>query len=773
MQSSVYQPLVKLENLRVRSHLILSNQGVRPCDAERLPPAAQSVPNAAVRELLCAGKGFVLDQLERRLEFCHAQRWIARPAAQNAPPTHTRTSSENASAQTASTEGLLPSLYDYILAIIPAAQLTCRTPPPPPLSMLSPNIRKDIDDLLSEISELGSPNPIAAVEQITLLISLARFERLNEHAGEGWSPFLYGPRSVCRLDHHSDDRIDGVPGRNDCPGHTTCRWSHIVGVASRGEDVHDVLARFVFPWIRELHAIPDLVGLPKPRVGSPEAAILSLAVQMRDASLTIQGGKPESLNVVIQIVDRLFADAEIGVAGEAFEHLLHQIKATGEWGQFWTPRHLARFMVALLDPRPGEALVDPAAGTGGFLVETIRHLQVRETERTSPDAVRLEWDGTPHGILRPNEIGHDLGQTRLACFDADPTMARIGWMNLSLHGILAPEVHCADVLRTGPFGEQDFDVVLTNPPFGGRSEIEAGDWASIESRQAVVGSRDALFLLLGLELLRSGGRAAVVVPEGFLFGAGSLQVEIREHLLFQHWLEGVISLPAVTFKPYTSVKTAILVFRKEQEPSRPFGAPRTDSVWFYEVTADGFSSSSRRTPHSEPNDLWDALEKWRTKPVTSLDYFQPELHTESNPHGSSDETASFPFRPRQVSRQDQPLRESKCWTAPVRRFAVRPDWESEDGLLHGSHGTDGHPRPEFVHDFRIYEDAAGRRVRQEYLDPACIEANAFNLSAARYRPSTPAQHYPPPAELIRRLRAAELDLVSELDVLLAMLEEHA
>jgi type I restriction enzyme M protein len=737
--------------------------------------------------------------------------------------------------------------------------------------MLPSHLRQAIDELWSTLWSAGISNPMAALEQVVLLLFLRHLEDLDTRARAEGHPSLYGPRDHCTVEHHPVD-VAGADRSRRCPGHAACRWSFLTSEV-QALDAHEHLTRYVVPWMRELNtALPS----PAPR-GSAASALAAVGAHVADAALTLPREKPELLAKAIAMVEQVFGRPETQeVRGEAFEYLLHQIKPGGsEWGQYWTPRHLGRLMAALLDTRPGETVADPAAGTGGFLLAAMEH--ARDTASGRPDPA-------------------------VAGFDVDRTVARVGWMNLALHGVIDPEYYRLDALRTGPMVLSGFDVVLTNPPFGGRSEV-ASDLASNSADRVLKGSRDVLFLVRALQMLARDGRGAVLVPEGVLFGSSGVQRQIRQELLLHHRVEGVVSLPQESFQPYASVKTSILVFRRGPVRREPGEPPYTSAVWFYEVEADGYARGTRGRAPTPGNDLWDLLAKWSSKPELSLEYFQPAVDIGASDYdglawvdtfptdlgapstadqlgawltemyrdsvirtigaalagmdagfleptaGSGDaerlaaieaafrlaaedwrvdggdpdgldvlasvvadavhtvvarregrEAAGPPSaafhtfadlnhalldiveafarpgadrRPRRIVRREEPLESSKCWTAPVRRFAFRPDWTSEDGSLQGSHDAAGTVRPEFVQDPRIYEDPDRWRVRAEFLDPECIEANGFNLSAARYRPASPTRAYPPPAELIRELREMELQLVSELDALLHMLGERA
>lgn len=249
----------------------------------------------------------------------------------------------------------------------------------------------------------------------------------------------------------------------------------------------------------------------------------------------------------------------------------------------------------------------------------------------------MEWDGTPHRIY-----GGDLNVERyftgefFAGYDNDRTMVRIGWMNMILHGIENPTILLRDSLDKNSDYDKDtgaYDIALANPPFTG--SVDKNDLHETRfprnprnAKEPITNKSELLFVWVLLDLLRVGGRAAVIVPEGILFGSTGAHKELRRQLLMEHRVEGVISLPAGAFQPYAGVQTSILVFQKVGGELALGEQPRTEQVWFYDVAADGYTLDAKRNDKPEPNDLWDALEKWKTKDIDSIYYYQPELFDE-------------------------------------------------------------------------------------------------------------------------------------------------
>ncbi|HDR8925987.1 TPA: SAM-dependent DNA methyltransferase [Burkholderia vietnamiensis] len=503
--------------------------------------------------------------------------------------------------------------------------------------MLAPNIRKKVDKLWDRFWSAGLTNPLVAVEQITYLLFLKRLEDLDQRRVAAGRPSLYAKR---------------LP--EDKPEFDTeiCRWSYIRQESTNTRHLIDV----VFPWLRTLDK----------RLSDQEEGteLEGLDGRMADAYFQLDPNKGQVLEDAIRLIDELFAQAGDGSAsqdlmGDTFEYLLAEVATAGKNGQFRTPRHLIRFMVELLAPRPGERLIDPAAGTGGFLFSAQQYLR---RQLSTPDNVRLEWDGAPHRLDTVQASEEELARLNDGrCFvgvDNDRTMARIGWMNLVLHDIDNPSLMQGDSLskREGKdelkplLVSESYRYVLANPPFTGTVDTADLERDSLlfpragtrgkKKDEVLTNKSELLFLWLMLDLLEVGGRCAVIIPEGVLFGNTDAHVKLRRELLTEHCVEAVISLPGGVFQPYTGVKTSIVVFRKETPRSRKSGfekiEPRTENVWFYEIGADGFSIDAKRTARpGQDNDLWDALvqfQRWQHRDGAALEdesrYHQPRYWRE-------------------------------------------------------------------------------------------------------------------------------------------------
>lgn len=506
--------------------------------------------------------------------------------------------------------------------------------------MLAPHLKRKVDDLWNKFWTAGITNPLVAIEQITYLLFLKRLEGVDGKRVADGRASIYDPQFFKDADQ--------------------CRWTYIRQQPNDIPHLRDV----VFPWLRNIETIiakADARGGGKPGAGSNLGTI---GKRMSDAYFQLDPNKGAILTDAVTLIDDLFghvdsASVNDDIMGDTFEYLLSEIATAGKNGQFRTPRHLIRVMVDLLDPQPGMRVVDPAAGTGGFLFSAIGHLLQRHTDT---EKLLLEWDGTPHradgsGLIDIyDQVFNGLNYVG---FDNDRTMVRIGWMNMILHGIENPQIHQRDSLARRKQEEgnesilrllasETYDRVLANPPFTGTvdtADLEVSLFPRAAERGkkaelAITNKSELLFVWLMLDLLKVGGRCAVIVPEGVLFGSGEPHQALRRELLTEHLVEGVISLPGGAFQPYTGVKTAILIFQKEtakvqaraswkQRSSQP---PRTQSVWFYEVQDECYTPDAKRQERKgQDNDLWDAVAKFKRRQdceADALAYYQPQYRTE-------------------------------------------------------------------------------------------------------------------------------------------------
>ena len=493
--------------------------------------------------------------------------------------------------------------------------------------MLSPKLRAKVYTLWTKFWASGMTNPLTSIEQITYLIFLKQLEALDQERVAAGYLSIYGSRDFgdekCNLPHHPDDNYDNDNGI--CHGHPSCTWSKI---KEKGDPLH--LRDYVFPWLRELD-----VTLQK--LSSNANGLQAATRYMEDAFFQLPREKERTLREAIKTIDELFRDvggrsANADLMGDVFEHMLERIKTSGQNGQFRTPRHIIRFMIELLDPQLGARILDPAVGTSGYLINSIQHLRQKLPAEAE---IVYEWDGSPHRlpVPTPEQAQQYFTGDRFVGYDMDRTMVRIGWMNMVLHGIENPAIERRDALsKSMPDSESNrYDTIFANPPYSGnldKGDIHERRFPRHPNRrnEAITDRTELLFVWLILDLLKEGGKAAVIVPEGLLFGSTIAHRTLRRQLLLEHKLHAVISLPAGLFEPYSGVKTSIIVFEKCSGERQPTDPPQTEQVWFYEIAADGYTLDKKRTAQStSDNDLWDALYKWDNPPVQAKTYFQPKL----------------------------------------------------------------------------------------------------------------------------------------------------
>ena len=443
--------------------------------------------------------------------------------------------------------------------------------------MLTAAIQRQVDALWDKFWSGGIANPLAAMEQISYLLFMRRLdeEDARRAADAEW------------LDKAHASVFEG---------HEGCRWSRFRHLPGDEMLVH--VRDVVFPFIKGLGGddhpfatyMKDAVFLV------PKASLLVEAVGILDAIY-------EEIERERQQAGQTFHDTQ----GDLYEHLLSEISTAGKNGQFRTPRHLIQMICALVDPKLGEEVCDPACGTGGFLLGAYQHVL---TQHTSPELRQTDENGMERGLvgdrLTDERQWTALRERTLHGYDFDSTMVRIGLMNLVLHGVDHPKLGYADTLSKR-FDEKDrYDVVLANPPFKG--SIDKGDIH--EDLRLNTKKTELLFVNRIIDLLRIGGRAGVIVPDGVLFGSSNAHKALRKMVVDECELQGVVSMPSGVFKPYAGVSTAVLIFVK---------GGQTENVWFFDMTADGLSLDDKREK-VDANDIPDVIRSWRKRdPKTDTD----------------------------------------------------------------------------------------------------------------------------------------------------------
>jgi type I restriction enzyme M protein len=429
-------------------------------------------------------------------------------------------------------------------------------------SVITGELKSKVDRIWDAFWSGGIANPLEVMEQLTYLLFIRRLDELHT-AKEN-------------LANRTGEPIDSPIF---APSQERLRWSRFKDETP--QVMFTTVGEQVFPFLRSLGADGSTYSrhMQDARFAIPTPALLAKVVDL--------------------IADIPMADRD--TKGDLYEYMLGKIATAGTNGQFRTPRHIIALMVAMTAPTPQDEICDPAAGTAGFLVAAGEHLR-----RTHP------------GVLLDATQRHHFHHSMFHGFDFDATMLRIGSMNMLLHGVENPDIRYRDSLAEGASEEEDlYSLILANPPFAGSLDYES----TSKDLQRVVKTKktELLFLALFLRLLKPGGRAAVIVPDGVLFGSSKAHRELRRLLVEVHKLDAVVKLPGGVFKPYAGVSTAILFFTKTNSGG-------TDNVWFYEVTADGWSLDDKRTPllpeeqlgplrpfseaAHERNNLPDVLARW-------------------------------------------------------------------------------------------------------------------------------------------------------------------
>src|SRR5881296_2822795 len=458
--------------------------------------------------------------------------------------------------------------------------------------MITGEIKNQIDRIWDAFWSGGISNPLEVIEQITYLLFLRRLDDLH----------TLEENKSARLKKPMERRV--FPEGNDSKGrpYKDLRWSRFKHFAPG--DMYTMLAEHVFPFLRTLGGDDSTYAhhMKDARFTIPTAALLARVVDLLDA---------------VPMEDR-------DTKGDVYEYMLGKIATAGQNGQFRTPRHIIQLMVEIVAPQPTDIICDPACGTAGFLMTAGEYLREHHPE-----------------ILRDAKLKEHFHHHLFHGFDFDNTMLRIGSMNMLLHGVENPDIRYRDSLAQDHAGEEEkYTLVLANPPFAGSLDYEstAKDLLQIVKTKKT----ELLFLALFLRLLKPGGRAAVIVPDGVLFGSSKAHTELRRILVEEQKLDGVVSLPGGVFKPYAGVSTAILLFTKTNSGG-------TDQVWFYDVNADGMSLDDKRTSllpgerlgavprtalaedeHTK-NNLPDVLSRWseraraeRERPRTAQSFVVPK-----------------------------------------------------------------------------------------------------------------------------------------------------
>lgn len=411
--------------------------------------------------------------------------------------------------------------------------------------VITGELKYKIDRVWDAFWSGGISNPLEVIEQITYLLFIRRLDELQ------------------LLKEREDEILgEGIMNPIFDSGHEELRW-HVFRHEAPAE-MFATVGQKVFPFLQNM--------------GTDGS---TYSEHMKDARFTIP--TPALLSKVVDMLDDIPMENR-DTNGDLYEYMLSKLSTSGTNGQFRTPRHIIQLMVDLMEPKPGDAICDPACGTAGFLVAASEYVRKNHPEAMSDEFQRTQFHRSMfHG------------------YDFDSTMLRIGSMNMLLHGVEEPDIRYRDSLSEGASGDAEkYTLILANPPFAGSLDYEA---TSKDLQRTVKTKKtELLFLALFLKLLKPGGKAAVIVPDGVLFGSSKAHKELRRILVEDQKLDGIVKLPSGVFKPYAGVSTAILLFTKTDSGG-------TDEVWFYDVTADGLSLDDKRNP-VDANDLPDVCARW-------------------------------------------------------------------------------------------------------------------------------------------------------------------
>ena len=428
--------------------------------------------------------------------------------------------------------------------------------------MITGATKSKVDAVWQKMWEGGITNPLEVISQLTYLMFMRSLDE-KELEAEGMEQALGAPQEHVFPETWRNAYGAEIAGEK-------LRWSRFKDMEA-GE-MYRVVSEFAFPFIKQL--------------GDDSA----FSRAMESATFGFPAGKPALLERAVTGVEELLPefDDNIGDLGDLYEYMLSKLSTAGTNGQFRTPKHIRDMMVAMVDPKPGERVCDPACGTAGFLISAAEHIRAEYGEHMTTE----QW-----GLFEG-----EGGDAQFSGFEMDQTMLRISVMNLMLHGAKAPDVRYLDSISKNNTVSDRYDVILANPPFTGSVDVEDID----KSLRAIVDSKqtELLFVALFLRMLRLGGRCACIVPNGVLFRSNSKAYgQLRRELVDNQRLEAVIYMPSGVFKPYSGVSTAILVFTKTN-------AGGTDKVWMYNMEGDGYTLDDKRDEDTKHDDIPDILERW-------------------------------------------------------------------------------------------------------------------------------------------------------------------
>ncbi len=466
----------------------------------------------------------------------------------------------------------------------------------------NPALKSKIDQLWNKFWAGGISNPLTAIEQITYLLFMKRLDDLDlkqqadaEFTGDAFTSRFSG--TWVPPEHRDKPKKDQKPFEVN---KNTLRWSEFKRMQAEEMLTHVQIR--VFPFLKDLNGDES-----------------SFSHHMKNAVFIIP--KPSLLVEAVKTIDEIFKEMEKDsrekgqafqdIQGDVYEYLLSEIASAGKNGQFRTPRHIIKLIAELVQPQLGNRIGDPACGSGGFLLGAYQYIVTQQALRKGTKNLHADEDGFKRTSVSAglNEKAKKILNESLWGYDIDSTMVRLGLMNLMMHGIDEPHINYKDTLSKSFNEPGQYNIIMANPPFTG--SIDKGDIN--EDLSLSTTKTELLFVENMTRMLKKGGTAVIIIPQGVLFGAGKAFVEARKMLVDRCDLKAVISLPSGVFKPYAGVSTAILIFTKVYDKEDKVTEPATEHVWFYEMESDGYSLDDKRNKLEGYGDLQDIAVKFLSR----------------------------------------------------------------------------------------------------------------------------------------------------------------
>ena len=427
--------------------------------------------------------------------------------------------------------------------------------------MITGELKSQVDKIWEAFWTGGISNPLTVIEQFTFLLFLRRLDEKQQ------------------LEEKKANMM-GIEVQNPIysPAQKKLRWSSFVN-----EDPENLFKLFTQPQPE----IDNLTAFEFMKQLGSEAGVF--ARYMKGATFMIP--TPKLLDQVVQMIAKIKMD-DRDTKGDLYEYLLSKIATAGTNGQFRTPRHIIKMMVEMMQPTQSDTICDPACGSAGFLVASSEYIHEHHAD----------W-------FNDQDFRQHYNSAMFTGIEFDSTMLRIGAMNLQLHGIENPQLLGVDALSEANADKRDdYSLILANPPFKGSLDYDSVEGSLLKTVKTK--KTELLFLGLMLRMLKVGGRCAVIIPDGVLFGSSVAHKKIRRTLIEDNKLEAIISMPSGVFKPYAGVSTAVVIFTKTAVSGTSSGG--TDKVWFYDMQADGYSLDDKRTEIKE-NDIPDIIQRFKQR----------------------------------------------------------------------------------------------------------------------------------------------------------------